>query len=298
MQQTPQNSSRVRGIGYALAGLALASLAILTFWASPTEAGLIPGGPPKNVASYTSGQHKITVWRYEPKAKGKHPALVMLYGLDCLGDNPTRYEFIAQRFVAKGYVVHFVHYFDCTRIAKKDVPAMQNRIKASLLPKIGDMPDKQVRQCFLDWVAAVKDGVKFCREQDNVDPERVSLMGFSLGGFVAMSLLATEPELNVAAAIECFGGLPRELYQGFRSAPPVMIFHGDRDDIVPVKEAYDLKRLLTDKQCLVEDKIFAGAGHMFLGDKGELRFDQVFEAEKMCLAFLEKHVKNGNGKKK
>jgi dienelactone hydrolase len=296
MPNTPQSSSPT---GYALTGLALASLAAIPFWASPTEAGLVPSAPPgiKTVANFASGQHKITVWRYEPKAKGKHPALVMLYGLDCLGGSPGHYEFLANRFVAKGYVVHFVHYFDCTLVEKQDVPAMQNRIKASLSPKAaGD--DAHVRQCFLNWVAAAKDGVEFCRAQENVDPERVSLMGFSLGGFIAMSLLATEPELNVAAAIQCFGGLPRELYKGFKSAPPVMIFHGDRDDIVPVKEAHDLKKLLKDKMCHVEDKIFAGAGHMFLSDKGQLRFDQVFEAEKMCLAFLEKHVKNGNGKKK
>ncbi len=300
MQNTPQNSSHMCRTGYALTGLVLASLAAFSFWASPTEAGLIPSTPPsvKTIANYTSGQHKITVWNYQPKSKGKHPALVMLYGLDCLGESPARYEFIAQRFVAKGYVVHFVHYFDCTRIEKKDVLAMQNRIKASLAPKNLAVQDDHVRQCFLNWVAAAKDGVEFCRAQDNVDPDRISLMGFSLGGFVAMSLLATEPELNLAAVIECFGGLPRELYKGFKSATPVMIFHGDRDDIVPVKEAYDLKALLKAKMCQVEEKIFPNVGHMFLSDTGQLRLKEIAVAETMCLAFLEKHVKNGNGKKK
>jgi dienelactone hydrolase len=300
MRKNPKaTSSTARGVGYALAVAGLLGLAALPFWAGPAEAGIVPSTAAvvKSTASYSSGAHKITVWRYEPKAKGKHPALVMLYGMDCLGESPARYEFVAQRFAAKGYVVHFVHYFDCTRVEKKDVTAMQGRIKASLQLKDPTMPDEQVRQHFLDWVAAVKAGVLFCRAQDNVDSERVCVVGFSLGGFVAMSLLATEPDLKLAAAIECFGGLPRELYQGLKSAPPVLIFHGDRDDIVPVKEAYDLKALLKDRKCHVEEKIFAGVGHMFMGDNGSLRLDRVFEAESMCLAFLEKHVKNG-GKKK
>src|SRR4051812_14336590 len=112
MQNTPQNSSPARRTGYVLTGLGLASLAAFSFWANPTEAGLIPSGPPsvKTIANFASGKHKITVWNYEPKAKGKYPALVMLYGLDCLGAPPTRYELIAQRFVAKGYVVQVVHY--------------------------------------------------------------------------------------------------------------------------------------------------------------------------------------------
>jgi dienelactone hydrolase len=280
-----------------LLGLGLLSLAIVAFWANPGEAGLLPSAAyTKTACNCTSGEHKITVWTYSPKAKGKHPALVMLYGLDCLCESPARYEFLAQRFVAKGYVVHFVHYFDCTRVDKKDAQAMQDRIKACLLPK--DMPvmDEVVRGYFLNWVAAAKSGVQFCRAQDNVDPDRVCLVGFSLGGFVAMSLLATEPDLKVAATIECFGGLPRELYKEFKNTSPVLIFHGDRDDIVPLKEATDLKALLKEKKLHVEDKIFTGVGHMFLGDKGNLRIDRVLEAEAVCLSFLEKHVKNGNGK--
>src|SRR4051812_37339910 len=96
----------------------LLSLAVLSFLAGSAEAGIFTGSGniTKTSTSFDHGGQKITVWRYEPKAKGKHPALVMLYGMDCLGESPARYEFVAQRFASKGYVVNFVHYFDCGRV--------------------------------------------------------------------------------------------------------------------------------------------------------------------------------------
>src|SRR5690349_9301700 len=119
MSMSPPSSPR--GPAAVLVGLGLLSLASVPFWANPAEAGLLPSASEftKTACCCMSGEHKITVWSYAPKTQGKHPALVMLYGLDCLCESPARYEFLAQRFVSKGYVVHFVHYFDCTRVAKK-----------------------------------------------------------------------------------------------------------------------------------------------------------------------------------
>ncbi len=288
-------------LGKRLAGAALLSLALLPFGAAPSDAGiLLPSGPSrKSICSFDSQQHKINVWRYEPKTKGKHPAIVLLYGMDCLGESPKRYEFVAERLAARGYAVYFVHYFDCTKVAAKDVAGLQTRLQDSLVPKAEAMADEQVQRYFQDWMAVVKAAVLFARSQENVDPDRVGLVGFSLGAFVAMSVLATEPDLNVAAAVEFFGGLPKELRAGLRSAPPVLILHGDKDNIVPVKEALLLKALLKEKRCHVEDKIFDGVGHMFLGDNGVLRLDRVLEAERICVTFLDRHLKNGKkGKKK
>jgi dienelactone hydrolase len=283
-------------LGHTLLGSAALSLALLSLSPRTAEAGLFSSAK-KTTSSFDSAGHKITVWSYEPRGKGKHPALILLYGLDCLAESPKRYEFIAQRFAEKGYRILFVHYFDCTRVAPKDAAALQGRVKACLAPPMpGAQPDEQVRKYFQDWLGVVKGAVAFARKQENVDPERIGLMGFSLGGFVAMSLLATEPDLKLAAAVECFGGLPKDLHASLKSAPPVLIFHGDRDDIVSVKEAHSLRALLKERKCHVEDKIFENCGHMFFGDNGKLRLDRILEAEKICLRFLDKHLKKVVGK--
>ena len=100
------DSPPVRRFGQLLLGPAALSLALLAFSADRGEAGLF-GSPAikKTVSTFAHGDHRITVWRYEPKAKGKHPALVMLHGLDCLGESPKRYEFIAERFAGRAPAV-------------------------------------------------------------------------------------------------------------------------------------------------------------------------------------------------
>src|SRR5262249_29375461 len=108
---------------------------------------------------------------------------------------------------------------------------------------------------------------------------------------------ATEPDLGVAAAVEFFGGLPRDLQASLKTAPPVLIFHGDKDAIVPVKEALALKALLKAKMCDVEDKIFDGCGHMFFGDNGKVRLDGVVGAERIGLAFVDRQLKTPTKKK-
>ena len=96
--------------------------------------------------------------------------------------------------------------------------------------------------------------------------------------------------------IECFGGLPRELRRELKKAPPILIFHGDQDDIVPVQEAHTLKTLLQEKRCHVESRIFDGCGHMWLDARGNVRYDRILEAETICLRFLDRHLKNGTTK--
>jgi dienelactone hydrolase len=284
---------------YRLAFTALLSLGLLPWLAPPAEAtGLTATSTSsaKAASSFEHGGQKITVWRYQPKTSGKHPALIMLYGMDCLAESPERYEVVAQRFAAKGYVVNFVHYFDCTPVDMEEAGKLQQRLRASLVAAPGS-EDARVRKCFRDWVGVVKSAVALTREQEDVDPERVALVGFSLGGFVAMSVLATEPDLGVAAVVQCFGGLPRELHDKLKKAPPVLILHGDKDDIVPVKEAHAVKALLKGQKCYVEECIFPNCGHMFLNGKGELNLARVLEAETVCLRFLARHLnkagKNG-----
>src|SRR6266542_872647 len=80
--------------------VALLGVALLLLLARPADAaGLSATTSTKATSSFEHDGQKITVWRYEPKtkAKGKHPALVMLYGMDCLAESPDRYEFVAQR---------------------------------------------------------------------------------------------------------------------------------------------------------------------------------------------------------
>ena len=49
------------------------------------------------------------------------------------------------------------------------------------------------------------------------------------------------------AVAEYFGPMPEYFAQRMARMPPVLILHGDRDPLVPVKAAYDLEALLKQK---------------------------------------------------
>jgi phospholipase/carboxylesterase len=76
-------------------------------------------------------------------------------------------------------------------------------------------------------------------------PEQVALLGFSQGTMMALHVAPRREE--PVAAIVAFSGrlLEPDLLPGeARSRPPVLLLHGDRDDLVPVQALPEAARAL------------------------------------------------------
>jgi carboxymethylenebutenolidase len=160
----------------------------------------------------------------------------------------------------------------------------------------GTATEKQARNSrarFREWAAAVRDAVAYARKLPGVDGERVGLVGFSLGAYLALSAAADEG-VQVAAVVEFCGGLPREATKGLKKLPPVLGFHGDQDQTVSVKEAEDLRGVLADPKLQGEVHIYKGVGHVFQKD-GQLQKGAALDAELRTVAFLSKHLKREVG---
>src|SRR5438132_9069065 len=108
------------------------------------------------------------------------------------------------------------------------------------------------------------DSVSFVARQPHVDPERMGLLGFSLGAYLSLSNATIDS--RVRAVVEFFGGMPKEMRFFMRRLCPVLILHGEADSTVPVQEAYDLQNLLEKKGIPYEIKIYSGTGHGFDND--------------------------------
>jgi carboxymethylenebutenolidase len=134
---------------------------------------------------------------------------------------------------------------------------------------------------FFVWMKTLWDAVSFVTLQPGVDPQRIGLLGFSLGAYLALSQAAIDSRIQTV--VEFFGGLPKEVKLFSRRLCPVLILHGEADQTVPVEEAHHLQRVLERKKIAYEMQIYPGVGHHF---SGEIWRDALVRT----LAFLQKYL--------
>jgi predicted peptidase len=99
-----------------------------------------------------------------------------------------------------------------------------------------------------------------------VDRERVSVTGISMGGYGTWLLALRQPE-RFAAAVPVCGGLDGTAQLTHAQAArrlasiPQWVFHGDRDDIIPVDESRAMVRALKAAGADVRYTEYAGVRH-------------------------------------
>ena len=88
--------------------------------------------------------------------------------------------------------------------------------------------------------------LKHLRGRSDVDPDRLGLVGFSLGGGVAMSYIANSPVGTVKAFADFYGYVEPLLSAGVAKFPPTIIFHNKNDErfVPPAKNSVPLANAL------------------------------------------------------
>ena len=144
-----------------------------------------------------------------------------------------------------------------------------NLVKTHGLPRIIDKqkdfpfivvspqcPDNSFWNDEVDMLSNLLDEV--CSEYD-VDTDRIYLTGLSMGGFGTWALAAAQPERFAAIAPICGGGL----FYMFLSIKdlPIWIFHGQKDDKVPVYESQRMYEIIKENGGNVKLTIYPEAEH-------------------------------------
>lgn len=125
------------------------------------------------------------------------------------------------------------------------------------------MSPATIQDFFIQWLETLRDAFSYVLAHPDVDPQRIGLLGFSLGGFLSLALATQEP--RIAAVAQLFGGLPEYFLPSAGKLPPVLILHGGRDTVVPVTEAEKLEEVLKHHRIPYEIKIYSDQGHHFTG---------------------------------
>mgnify|MGYP003310896649 CR=1 FL=1 len=109
--------------------------------------------------------------------------------------------------------------------------------------------------CFSELIGFVR----FASTMDNVDPDRVYLMGSSMGGYATWAMLMSTPELFAAAVPICGGGMAWNAYR--MKDIPIWAFHGREDDDVSVNETLMMAAALERTNSAFRCTIYDGVGH-------------------------------------
>ncbi|HWG43149.1 MAG TPA: dienelactone hydrolase family protein [Gemmataceae bacterium] len=213
--------------------------------------------------SFDVAGQRIRIDRFLPSNSRPHPAVLILHGADGLPGRGLPYREMAARFAANGYLAFLLHYFDATNDGLRPNPL--NPLN------------------FAAWITAIGEGIGYALRQPETLSGPVGLVGFSLGGYLAVAAGARDP--RVGAVVECCGGVADLFLRGMETMPPVLILHGGADAVVPVSEAHKLQRLLAEKGRSHELWIYPGRGHQFVGPDFE-------DAFLRSLNFLGRHLKD------
>ncbi len=212
--------------------------------------------------AFESQGKTIAVEKFEPSSSGRHPTILILHGAGGMEIGGPEFREFARELARRGYVAHIVHYFDQTGDVRADAQA--------------------IGRSFSTWMITIGDALTSAAKQENVDPGRLGLLGFSLGSYLSLSVASHDR--RVSAVVEYFGGLPDLFTWNLKRFPPTLILHGDADDVVPVAEARKLEKLFGEKKFPFEIRVYPGQGHRFHGDDDKDAFQR-------SLRFFEKHLK-------
>src|SRR5262245_29008292 len=244
--------------------ITLALLLLTGLVTSPVRL-LADDGPKKDSDSkgiadeFKSGDATIHVLRFDCPGTEKRPAVIMLHGAD--GWAPmTGFKFAASGLNASGFNAILIRYYDRTKTDKISDKERADFIKW-LRGEATDEKENASRQLFEESIEVVRDAVAYVRKLPNVDASRIGIVGFSLGGYLA---LAAAPKIDppIQAVVEMFGGLPQEYCKKLGKVPPTLIVHGEEDDVVPVSEAYKAAGVILAQKQQVAIEIQKGVGHV------------------------------------
>lgn len=92
-----------------------------------------------------------------------------------------------------------------------------------------------------------------------VDEKRIYATGLSMGGFGTWQLAATYPDRFAAIAPICGVGNPEDAKK--IAHIPIWVFHGEKDEIVPIKASEDMVEALKKAGSQVKFTVYPEIGH-------------------------------------
>ena len=120
--------------------------------------------------------------------------------------------------------------------APEALPGLPGGFQWFPIPWIDGSPEEAAEQGMARAVDDLDAWLDEVMAAEGVGPDQVALFGFSQGTMMALHVAPRRAE--ALAGLVCFSGRllkPEDLAEEARSRPPVLLVHGDADEVVPVQ---------------------------------------------------------------
>jgi dienelactone hydrolase len=184
-----------------------------------------PAGAEKTTAYLKYADETVKLDIYNPGGEGCAVAILIHGASGIEGDRATRYENFATDLMQKGIIAINVHYFD----------SKQN-----------------------NWVNTILETISYTQKIPNVDKNKIGLIGYSLGGTLALRAASFDNRVKLLATASGFlpAGFTKE--EALR-LPKILMISGDQDPAINTLNT--LRQWLAESGKSFEVKIDKGIGH-------------------------------------
>jgi carboxymethylenebutenolidase len=141
-------------------------------------------------------------------------------------------------------------------------------------------------------VAEITSAVYYLQSLSFVAPKKIGVVGWCMGGSLAISTAAQSAEIGAAVV---FYGAPRDLSTVANIRAPLLGLYGENDHGIPAETVHALKTTLQKYGVPHEIHIYPGVGHAFFNDSRPHIYDPAAaqDAWQRTLAWFAKHLPPG-----
>lgn len=246
----------------ALARLLLAPLALAASLISPAWAADVQG----QKIMLPAKERQVHVTYFRAPGNAPRPSVLMLHGAGGFDRRIADNSHYAAMLAAQGIDAYLVYYYSDSddKMMSYGVNVFEDRY-----PK---------------WAALVDDLADYLLKQKDSNG-KVGLVGFSNGGILATGAATLDPKIN--AAVIYYGTDPWPLGQPAKRFPPLLILHGDADQIIPVDAGKELAAEAKALGAKVDLVIYPGQSHGFGADFAK---KDATDALNRTIAFLKREL--------
>lgn len=222
------------------------------------------------MVEFPSNAHTTLGYLALPDDKGKHPAVVLIqewWGL------VPHIKDVAERFAREGFVALAPDLYHGEKTTEPDEAR-----------KLAMALDKQRA------VAEIAAGTHYLQKMANVEPKKIGVVGWCMGGGLALSTAVHDGDIGAAVA---FYGRPLDAQDTANLHVPILGLYGERDHGISTQAVHEFEKELEQARVPHDIHIYPGAGHAFFNDARSDSFkpDAARDAWTRTLEWFRKYLK-------